>query len=83
MSWHREPDGTIIVHEHEIIKNHLNHGFWLREDGKLVLYDESLLYLCGKEIKPRRFFGRRSSEEVTRTKPFTDAMKRDNPESVR
>ena len=75
MSWYKEPDGTIIVEDEDLLKNHLNHGFWLREDGKLVLLDYSLLYLCGKEHKKRRFFGRKDSEQVTWEIPFKNAMK--------
>ena len=82
MSWYREPDGTIVVEDgQELLNNHLNHGFWTREDGKVILLDYSLLYLCDKEHKKRRFFGRRDSEEVTWKLPYKNAiklMKKDN-----
>jgi hypothetical protein len=75
MSWYREGDGTIVVEDgHELLKDHLNHGFWVREDGKVVLLDYDLLYLCGKEHKKRRFLGRRSSEEVTMSLPYRKAI---------
>ena len=71
MSWYRESNGTIVVDDPNLIKTHLNIGFWIREeDGKLILLDESLLYLCGKERKRRSFKGRRSSSEVTRSKSY-------------
>ena len=75
MSWYREADGTIVVEDTDLIKTHLNHGFLLREDGKLILLDYSQLYLCGKEHKKRRFFGRRDSEEVTWKLPYKNAIK--------
>ena len=76
MSWYREPDGTIVVEDgQELLKNHLNHGFLTREDGKVILLDYDLLYLCGKEHKKRRFFGRRDSEEVTWKLPYNNAIK--------
>lgn len=82
MSWYREPNGTIVVEDgQELLKEHLNHGFLTREDGKVILLDYGLLYLCGKEHKKRRFFGRRDSEEVTWRLPYKNAikmMKKDN-----
>lgn len=71
MSWYRESNGTIVVDDPNLIKTHLNIGFWIREeDGKLILLDESLLYLCGKERKRRIYRGRRSSSEVTHSKAY-------------
>ena len=82
MSWYREADGTIVVEDgQELLKNHLNHGFLVREDGKVILLDYGLLYLCGKEHKKRRFFGRKDSETVTWERPYKNAiklMKKDN-----
>ena len=82
MSWYREADGTIVVEDgQELLKNHLNHGFLTREDGKVILLDYDLLWLCGKEHKKRRFFGRKDSETITWERPYKNAiklMKKDN-----
>lgn len=72
MSWKRE-NGTIVCDE-DFTKNHLNFGTIRRPDGKVIVLDESLMHYCGKQ-KKRRFFGRRSSEEVTAKEPFEIAMK--------
>lgn len=75
MSWYREKATGAIIVEGDFTKDHLNHGTWKRPDGKLILLDEGLLHYCGKEIKKRNFYGRRSSDEVTAKEPFEIAMK--------
>lgn len=79
MSWHRECDGTIVVNKDCEGLVHSNVQFQMgtmrRPDGKLIVIDDSILYLCGKEKKPRRFLGRKSSDEVTFREPFRYVMK--------
>ena len=78
MSWHRE-GGDIVVNKDCEGLVHTNLQFQMgtmrRSDGKLIVIDHSILYLCGKENKQRKFFGRRSSEEVTFREPFRNVMK--------
>ena len=58
MSWHRESDGTIVVNKDCEDLVHTNVQFQMgtmrRHDGKLIVIDNSILYLCGKEKKPMR-----------------------------
>ena len=78
MSWYRDSSGNIIVSEDNEInpRNNIQFQMGTRQlsDGSYLLLDESLLYLCGEKKQRRRFFGRRSSEEVTRMLPFEKAI---------
>ena len=80
MSWYRNNDGDIIVSADNEITPENNLQFQMGtmplQDGSYLLLDESLLYLCGKKKNKRRFFGRRSSEEVTLDLVFTGAVEK-------
>ena len=58
MSWYIESDGTIIVcPDSDQRKNHIGFqmGTVLRYDGKLVLTDTDLLWMCGKKTTEKKW----------------------------
>ena len=65
----------VVEGDPDFLKKHLNFGFLQDERGRIICTDYSLLYLCGRRIRKRRFKGRRSSEEVDAMQPFQNAMK--------
>ena len=79
MSWYRNDNGDIIVSADNEITPQNNIQFQMGtlqlSDGSYLLLDYSLLYLCGKKKVKRRFFGRKSWDEITWTRPFQSAVK--------
>ncbi len=65
----------VVEGDPDFLKKHLNFGFIQDERGRIICIDYSLLYLCGRRIRKRRFKGRRSSEEVDARQPFQNVMK--------
>ena len=58
MSWYTESDGTIIVcPDSDQRKTHIGFqmGTVLRYDGKLVLTDYDLLWMCGKKTTEKKW----------------------------
>ena len=58
MSWYMEHDGTIIVcPDSDQRKTHIGFqmGTILRYDGKLVLTDTDLLWMCGKKTTEKKW----------------------------
>ena len=58
MSWYAESDGTIIVcPDSDQRKTHIGFqmGTILRYDGKLVLTDPDLLWMCGKKTTEKKW----------------------------
>ena len=58
MSWYTESDGTIIVcPDSDQRKTHIGFqmGTILRYDGKLVLTDTDLLWMCGKKTTEKKW----------------------------
>lgn len=66
MSWYAESDGTIIVcPDSDQRKTHIGFqmGTILRHDGKLVLIDPDLLWMCGKKTTEKKWEQEHSPSE--------------------
>lgn len=66
----------VVDGDPQFLRKHLNLGFWQDESGRIICTDPGMLYLCGRLIRKRRFFGRRSSMEVSMTEPYVKALKK-------
>ena len=65
----------VVEGDPDFLRHHLNHGFLEDESGRIICIDPSMLYMCGRLIHKRRFFGRRSNEEVTIAKAWENTVK--------
>ncbi|MBO6031792.1 MAG: hypothetical protein J6Q22_10090 [Prevotella sp.] len=80
MSWYTESDGTIIVcPDSDQLKSHIGFqmGTILRYDGKLVLIDPDLLWMCGKKTTEKKWEQEHSPVEedgVDLTAPYKKAV---------
>lgn len=77
MSWYREEDGTVVCCEDvaELVKSNISFQMGTvrrASDGKLVLIDEDLLWMCGK--RKRRPAVRR--DDVPRRTAYAEGLYR-------
>ena len=90
MSWYSESDGTIIVcPDADQRKTHIGFqmGTILRHDGKLVLIDNDLLWMCGKKTTEKKWEQEHSpaeedEEELTVAGYITKALKSANRQTI-
>ena len=72
MSWYTESDGTIIVcPDSDQRKTHIGFqmGTILRYDGKLVLIDNDLLWMCGKKTTEEKWKKEHCPHEADEEEP--------------